>query len=48
MDGESKVGDHLKRTIIRLRSMDDFEAYNNTFDEIYESDDSIFNHYIYK
>ena len=46
--GNLKVGDQIRQTHIRFRNMDDFEAYINSIDQDYDSDDSIFNGYIYK
>ena len=48
MVGNLKVGDQIRQTDVRFRNMDDFEAYNNFIDQDYDSDDSIFNGYIYK
>ena len=48
MIGNLKVGDQIRQTHIRFRNMDDFEAHINSIDQDYNSDDSIFNGYIYK
>ena len=48
MVGNLKVGDQLRQTHIRFRNMDGFESYINSIDQDYDSDDSIFNGYIYK
>ena len=48
MDGNLKVGDQVRQTKIRFRNMDDFEAYINSIDQDYDSEDAIFNGYIYK
>ena len=48
MVGNLKVGDEIRQTHIRFRNMDDFEAYINSIDQDYDSDDSIFDGYIYK
>ena len=48
MVGNLKVGDQIRQTHIRFRNMDDFEAYINSIDQDYDSDDSIFSGYIYK
>ena len=48
MVGKLKVGDQIRQTHIRFRNMDDYEAYINSIDRDYDSDDSIFNGYIYK
>ena len=46
--GNLKVGDQIRQTKIRFRNMDDFKAYINSIDEGYDSEDAIFNGYIYK
>ena len=48
MVGNSKVGDQIRQTHIRFRYFSDYEAYNNAIDQDYESEDSIFNVYVYK
>ena len=48
MVGNLKVGDQIRQTHVRFRNMDDFEAYINSIDQDYDSDDSIFNGYIYR
>ena len=48
MDGNLKVGDQVRQTKIRFRNMDDFEAYINSIDQDYDSEDAIFNGYIHK
>ena len=48
MDGKLKVGDQIRQTHIKFRNMDDFEAYINSIDQDYDSDDCIFNGYNYK
>ena len=48
MVGNLKLGNQIRQTHIRFRNMDDFEAYINAIDQDYDSDDSIFNGYIYK
>ena len=48
MIGNTKVGDQIRQTHIRFRNMDDFEAYINSIDQDYDSEDAIFNGYIYK
>ena len=48
MVGTLLVGDRLRQTHVRFRNISDFEAYINSIDERYDSDDSIFNGYIYK
>ena len=48
MVGTLLVGDQLRQTHIRFRNLDDFENYINSIDQDFDSDDSIFNGYIYK
>ena len=48
MVGNLKIGDQIRQTHIRFRNIDDFEAYVNSIDQDYDSDDSIFNGYFYK
>ena len=48
MDGDLKVGDQIRRTVKRFIFMDNFEAYINSADQHYDSQDTIFNGYIYK
>ena len=48
MVGSLLVGDQLRQTHIRFRNMIDFENYINSIDQDYDSDDSVFNGYIYK
>ena len=48
MVGNLKVGNQLRQTKIRFRNMDDFEAYIISIDQDYDSEDAIFNGYIYK
>ena len=47
MVGNLKVGDQIRQTHSRFRIIDDFESYINSIDQNYDSDDSIFNGYIY-
>ena len=46
--GSLKIGDQIQQTDIRFRNVDDYEAYINAIAKDYESEDSIFNGYIYK
>ena len=46
--GNLKIGNQIRQTHIRFRKMIDFEIYINSIDQDYDSDDSIFNGYIYK
>ena len=46
--GNLKVDEQIRQTYIRFRNMDDFEAYIISIDQDYDSDDTIFNGYIYK
>ena len=48
MVGNLKVGDQIRQTHVRIRNMDDFEAYINSIDEGYDAEDANFNGYIYK
>ena len=48
MDGDLKVGDQIRQTVTRFKNMDNFEAYINSIDQDYDSEDAIFNGYIYK
>ena len=48
MNGTLKVGEQIRQTLIRFRNMDDYEAYINSIDQDYDSDDTIFNGYINK
>ena len=48
MVGNVKVGDQVRQTNVRFRNMDDFEAYINAIDQDYDSEDAIFNGYIYE
>ena len=43
-----KVDDQICQTHSRFRNMDDFEAYIISIDQDYDSEDAIFNGYIYK
>ena len=48
MIGNLKVGDQIRQTHIRFRNISDYEAYINSIDQDYDSEDAIFNGYIYK
>ena len=48
MVGNLKVGDQIRQTHIRFRNITDYEAYNISIDQDYDSEDAIFNGYIYK
>ena len=48
MVGNLKVGDEIRETLIRFRNINDYEAYINTTDQDYDSEDTIFDGYIYK
>ena len=48
MIGNLKNGDQNRQTHIRFRNTDDYEAYINSIDQDYDSDDAIFNGHIYK
>ena len=47
MVGNLKVGDHIRDTRVRFRNINDYEVYINKIDQDYESDDAVFNGYIY-
>ena len=47
MDGNLIVGDQIRQTLIRFRNIADYEAYINATDQDYDSEDTIFNGYIY-
>ena len=48
MVGNLSVGDQIRETLIRFRNFIDYESYINAIDQDYESEDAIFNGYIYK
>ena len=48
MVGKIKFGDQIRQTHIRFRNISDYEAYINAIDQDYDSEDAIFNGYIYK
>ena len=49
MDGDLlKAGDQIRQTVTRFKIMDKFEAYINSLDQDYHSEDAIFNGYIYE
>ena len=48
MIGKLLIGDQIRQTHIRFRNTTDYEAYNNSIDDGYDAEDSIFNGYIYK
>ena len=48
MVGNLKVGGRFHQTHIRIRIIADYEAYINAIDQDYDSDDVVFNCYIYK
>ena len=48
MVGRIKIADQTRATHITFRNIDDFESYINATDQDYESEDAIFNGYIYK
>ena len=48
MVGNLKIGDQIRQTHIRFRNIADYEAYINAIDQDYDSEDAIFNGYIYK
>ena len=48
MVGNLKVVDQIRQTHFRFRNIADYEAYINAIDQDYDSEDVIFNGYIYK
>ena len=48
MVGKLKVGDQIRQTHIRFRNIADYESYINAVNQDYDSEDSVFNGYIYK
>ena len=48
MVGNLKVGDQIRKTHIKFRNVNDYEAYINAIDEGYDAEDNVFNGYIYK
>ena len=48
MVGNLKVGDQSRETRIGFRNINDYEAYIKTIDQDNDSEDTIFNGYIYK
>ena len=48
MIGNLKIGDQIRQTHIRFRNISNYEAYINSIDQDYDSDDCFFNGYIYK
>ena len=48
MIGKLSVGDQIRETCSRFRSITGYELYINSIDEAYDAEDAIFNGYIYK
>ena len=48
MVGRLHIGDQIRTTHIRFRKIADYESYINAMHQDYESEDVIFNGYIYK
>ena len=48
MVGRIKIADRIRQPHIRFRNIDYYGSYINAFDQDYESEDAIFNGYIYK
>ena len=48
MVGNLKVGDQIRQKNVRIRNMDDFEAYINAIDQDYDSEDTTFIGFIQK
>ena len=48
MIGNLKVGHQIRQTLVRFRNFSDYEAYINAIDQDYDSEDAVFNGYIFK
>ena len=48
MVGKLKIGDQIRETHIRCKNITDYEAYIDSIDERYESEDAIYNGYFHK
>ena len=48
MVGRLKNSDQTRETHIRVRKIDDFESFITAFDQDHESEDAIFNGFIYR
>ena len=48
MVGKLSIGDHFRETHTRFRNITDYQHYLNSIDEGYDTEDAIFNGYIYK
>ena len=48
MVGELSIANHIRQTHIRFRDNFDYESFINAIDQNYETEDAIFNGYIYK
>ena len=48
MDGDSKIGDQIRQTVTKFENVDNYEAYIISIDQDYDSEEAIFNGYIYK
>ena len=48
MTGTLEVGDQIRQTVTRFKSMDNFEAYISSIDQDYDSEEAVFNGYPYK
>ena len=48
MVGNLKIGAQIRQTHIRFRIITEYQAYINALDRDYDSEDAIFNGYIYK
>ena len=48
IDGFLKVDDQVRQTVTKFENMDNFEAYIISIDQDYDSEDTVFNGYIYK
>ena len=48
MVGILRIGDQIRQNHITFKNISDYEAYINSIDQDYDSDDTIFSGYIYK
>ena len=48
MVGNLKIGDQIGQTHIRFRNFPDYESSINVIDQVYDSEDALFNGYIYR
>ena len=48
MVGELSIADHIRQTHIGFGNINDYESYINAIDQDYESEDGVFNGFVYK